>query len=161
MKAFFAAAAWWRSVLHVALGAMVALMTVSVFTQIILRGVFSYSFLPLDDITPYSFSIATFLGAALLFGDNGHVAITVFSEMAPAPLRKAALVFSHVVVFAFLVFFLAAGVDFAADGRFQFSPLLGIPLVYVHAVIPASAFSGLVFLIESLLKPAAAGAEEN
>ncbi len=123
-----------------------AALGLSILTQIILRAVFSRTFLALDDIIPYSFSLSTFAGAALLFGEGGHIAITIFSDFMPAGIRRAVRVFSGGVTAAFLLFLLYYGYEFMLDGGYQYSPLLNFRLCYIYAIVPLCALSGLLFL---------------
>ncbi len=140
-----------RKAMSLVLLVSLIIMSCSVLIQILVRELFSTSILPLDDIIPYSFSISIFSGASLLFGENGHVAITIFSDILPRRIRTAIIVFSHLVVLAFLVFFLYFGYEFMLDGQWQFSPLLNIPLGYIYAVVPLCALTSIVLMLESLL----------
>lgn len=124
-----------------------SVLGLSVLLQIVLREAFSFALLPLDDIIPYAFSISTFAGAALLFGERGHIAITIFTDMAPAWLRNKVALFASAMVVAFLVFLLVYGFDFMLDGWYQFSPLLNIRLCYLYVIVPVCALSALLFLI--------------
>ena len=132
----------------------IAVLALSVLTQILVREIFKFSILPLDDVIPYSFSISVFLGAALVFKEKGHIAITVLSDILPDKLRWCAIVFSELVIAGFLVFLLVFGVVFWLDGRSQYSPLLGIQMFYVYLAVPVAGFSGLVFILDNHLSPA-------
>ena len=133
------------------LGASLGVMSLAVLIQVVLRAAFSTSFLPLDDIIPYCFSIGTFSGAALLFTESGHIAITFLADSLPPVPHRAVMLFSRSLVFLFLLLFLVVGFDFAAAGNHQFSPLLRIPLIYVFFAVPFFAVSSLVFIAERLI----------
>lgn len=139
--------------LSVIVGVAIAILAVAVLVQIVTREAFRFSILPLDDLIPYSFSISTFAGAALLFKDKGHIAITVFSDIMPEKLRRIVVAFSECVIVGFLLFFLIYGIEFWMGGRFQYSPLLGIRLFYVYAIVPLAGFSGLVFILDNYFSP--------
>lgn len=126
----------------------------SVFIQVCVRELLSFSILPLDDVIPYAFSVCTFAGTGLLFKDGGHIAITVLTDLMPLGFRRLAVAFSHAVVLFFLMFLLVVGVEFWWDGRFQYSPLLHFRLVWIYTIVPLSAFSSLVFIVDNLLSPA-------
>ena len=135
-----------KKLLEIVLAVSLAVLGLSILSQIVLREVFSYAFLPLDDIIPYSFSLSTFAGAGLLFGEKGHIAITVFTDIMPAGVRKAVRAFAGIVTVLFLLFMLYFGYEFMLDGGYQYSPLLNIRLCYVYFIVPLSALSALVFL---------------
>lgn len=123
----------------------------SVFVQVCVRELFSFSILPLDDVIPYAFSVCTFAGTALLFKDGGHIAITVLTDVMPAKFRRLAIAFSHATVLFFLMFLLIVGVEFWWDGRFQYSPLLRFQLIWVYTIVPLSAIASLIFVLDNLL----------
>ena len=157
MTVLHALAAVLRKFLNLVLVLSLAVLGLSVLAQIVLREVFGYAYLPLDDIIPYSFSLSTFAGMALLFGEGGHISITIFSDIAPAAVRKAVIWFAGLVTVVFLAFLLWIGWEFTLDGGYQYSPLLNIRLCYVYVIVPLCAFSALVFMAEKRL----GGASEN
>ena len=132
----------------------IAVLSLSVLTQIVAREAFGFSFLPLDDVIPYTFSISIFAGAALLFKEKGHIAITVLSDFLPYGIRRCIVVFSELVITGFLIFLLIYGIIFWFDGRFQYSPLLRMRMFYIYIIVPLSALSGLVFVLDNHLSPA-------
>lgn len=135
-----------RKTLECVLAASLAVLGLSILTQIVLRELFSYALLPLDDIIPYSFSLTTFAGTALLFGEGGHIAITIFSDIMPAGIRRIIRIFAGVVTVLSLLFMLYFGYEFMLDGGYQYSPLLNFRLCYIYFIVPLCAFSALVFL---------------
>lgn len=139
--------------LSVIIALAITVLSLSVLSQIVTRELFGFSILPLDDIIPYVFSISTFAGAAMLFKEKGHIAISVISDFMPDKLRRFALIFSEVVTAAFLVFFVYYGIEFWLDGRYQHSPLLAMRMIYVYTIIPVAGISGLVFLLDNCLSP--------
>ncbi|MFQ3621024.1 MAG: TRAP transporter small permease subunit [Spirochaetales bacterium] len=122
-------------------------MTLGVFSQVILRMIFKRTFLPIEDILPYSFSITTFAGSALLFREKGHIAITFLTDSIRGKAGIILQFLSDVFIFVFLGIFLIWGTIFMLSGNYQFSPLLKIPLLYIFIVVPLFAFSSIVFLI--------------
>ncbi len=135
-----------KKLLECLLAVSMGALGLSILVQIILREAFGRTFLPLDDIIPYSFSISTFAGAGILFGEGGHIAITIFSDIMPAKIKKAIRSFAGAVTVCFLIFLLYFGWQFAMDGGYQYSPLLNIRLCYIYAIVPLCALSSLVFL---------------
>lgn len=137
-----------------------AALALSVLAQIVLRQALSHTFLPLDDIIPYAFSVSTFVGAALLFGEGGHISITVFSDLVPERMRRPVIWFAGTMSAAFLLFLLVYGYEFTVNGLHQFSPLLGMRLCYVYSVVPVSALGALLFMATEDRGEGAAGNEK-
>lgn len=123
-------------------------MSVAVFLQVILRSVFSRTWLQIEDIVVYAFSISIFSGLALAFRAREHLAITFFVEMLPARRRWIVEAIADGATVAFMVFLLVYGVTFAGNGMRQFSPLLRIPLGFIYVIVPFSALASIVFIIE-------------
>ena len=146
MNALRPAARFLKKLLECVLAVSMGALGLSILAQIVLREAFGRAFLPLDDIIPYSFSLSTFAGAGLLFGEGGHIAITIFSDVMPERIRKTIRAFAGIVTVCFLLFLLYFGWEFTMDGGYQYSPLLNIRLCYVYAIVPLCALSSLVFL---------------
>jgi TRAP-type C4-dicarboxylate transport system permease small subunit len=138
---------WLVGIFEVLLAACLVMMTLGVFGQVILRMLFKTTFLPIEDILPYSFSISTFAGSALLFREKGHIAITFLTDWMKGAAGRAVRFLSEVFVFVFLGLFLTLGTVFMTDGRHQFSPLLKIPLLYIFIIVPLFAFASIVFVV--------------
>jgi TRAP-type C4-dicarboxylate transport system permease small subunit len=122
-------------------------MTLGVFIQVLLRFIFKTTLLPIEDILPYSFSITTFTGAALLFREKGHIAITFLTDWIKGTAGKVLQVLSEILTLIFLGLFLTLGMTFMIAGRHQFSPLLKIPLLYIFVIVPFFAFAAIVFIL--------------
>ena len=134
---------------------MIALsvLVLSVVLQVFLRVFFKTSFVPLSDIISYSFPIATFVGASLLFKEaNGHICITFFTDLIGEKFKKILMVVAESLIFIVLFYILIWGWQFALNGRYQFSPTLKINMVYIFLVVPFFGLSSLIFKIESLLQ---------
>lgn len=142
-----------RRICQALLVASLAVMSVAVFSQALLRYVFSSTWLPFEDSVVYAFSISVFTGSALLFGSDDHIAITFFADALPQRWSRLVRLFADLVSFVFLVALLVLGISFARNGMHQFSPLLRVPLGPVYAVVPFSAFAGILFIFERYLVP--------
>jgi TRAP-type transport system small permease protein len=123
-------------------------MSVAVFLQVLLRSAFSRTWLQIEDIVVYAFSISIFSGMALAFRAREHLAITFFAEMLPTRRRWIVEAIADGVTIAFMVFLLVYGVTFAGNGMRQFSPLLRIPLGFIYVIVPFSALASILFIIE-------------
>ena len=143
--------AFFHGLMRLIVGLCLAVMSLVVFIQVILRWFFSTTWLPLEDLVIYSFSISTFAGAALLFREGGHIAITFFTDRLTGRWRRIAHWITQATIAIFVVYMLVYGWEFTVEGMAQFSPLLRIPLGIVYVVVPVSALATLVFLLENAL----------
>lgn len=151
MKTLLVIETWLVNILETLVKVCIVLMTLGVFSQVILRTVFKMTFLPIEDILPYSFSITTFTGSALLFREKGHIAITFLADALPGIGGKIVGFIAETLTLFFLGFVLVVGTEFMIAGKYQFSPLLKIPLFYIFTVVPLFAFASLVFLLNRYL----------
>ena len=131
-------------------GSMVA-MGVSVFMQVCLRTLLDTTWLPLDDLVVYGFTIIVFSGTALVFRANAHLATPVFLDMLQGRARYACGLAIDLLCLAFLAVMLVEGITYTADGMHQFSPLLHVPVGYIFASIPLAGLAGIVFILQRRL----------
>jgi len=135
----------------VAMAGSIVAMAASVFLQVVLRSVFDTTWLPLDDLVVYGFTIVVFTGTALVFRSNTHLATPVLLDALPERLQRAGRWLIDLLCLVFLAMLLVYGVDYALDGMHQFSPLLHVPVGYIYAAIPLSGFAGIVFILDRRL----------
>jgi TRAP-type transport system small permease protein len=133
------------------LGVALATMFVSVLVQVVLRSGFRTTWLALDDLVVYTFAVATFSGAALLFREGGHIATPILLETLSGTVRRIVQALVDLALAAFLLLLLLLGWDYARDAFGQFSPLLRVPVGVVFLVVPIAGGTGLIFLIERWL----------
>lgn len=126
-------------------------MALSVFVQVVLRSVFDTTFLPLDDLVVYGFSIIVFTGTALVFRANVHLATPVLLDAMPPRAQVVGRWIIDALCLVFLLLLLVEGVAYARDGMHQFSPLLHVPVGYIYAAIPLAGFAGIVFILDRRL----------
>ena len=131
-------------------GAILA-MAASVFIQVVLRSVFDTTWLPLDDLVVYGFTVVVFTGTALVFRSNSHLATPVLLDVLPRRVQNAGRWLIDLLCLAFLAMLLVYGVQYARDGMHQFSPLLHLPVGYIYAAIPLCGFAGIVFILDRRL----------
>jgi len=127
-------------------GSIVA-MAISVFIQIILRGGFNTTWLPLDDLVVYGFAIIVFSGTALVFQTNTHLATPILGECISPRAKKILDQVQDALCLLFLGLMLYEGIFYTIDGMSQFSPLLRVPIGLIFVTIPISAFSSIVFIV--------------
>lgn len=138
------------------LGALLAVITVGVFVQVVLRYAFSMAFLWGEELSLFAFIWCVFLGAAIGVRRGIHLGFDFLSEMLTG--RAAALQRLSVDI---LIFFTAAlllieGWTFAELSIRRLSPALGITLLIPTIVIPLSGALMLVFIAVALMRDARA-----
>lgn len=69
-------------------------MTVIGFANVAVRYLTSYSFAATQELLLNGFLLLTIFGAATAARKGEHLAVTLFTDLMPTPLRRAAMVFS-------------------------------------------------------------------
>jgi TRAP-type transport system small permease protein len=117
------------------IAALLAIMTLLVFGNVVLRYGFGSSLPWVEEATRYMMIWTAYLGGGLAFRAGSHVAVEVLQDGLPEPLRTAL----RWVVLGVAVLFLAAvaylGARYAAFAWRQRSPVLGAPLGLVYLAI--------------------------
>lgn len=138
---------WLAAFCQGVLGLCLALMSGAVLIQVILRTFFQTTWLQMEDLIPYAFSISTFLGAALVIREGGSIVITFFADYLGGRAETYIRRFAALVTVLFFLMLLYYGTRFAINGWGQYSPLLRIPVGPIYAVVPISALMTLIFLL--------------
>lgn len=133
----------------VAMAASLITMFTCVISQVVLRTFFKTTFLPFDDLVVYTFTISIFMGIAVVFKTNAHLATPMLVDLCPAGFRRVIAVTIWTIVTAFLLLLLVCGGQYAADSFNSYSPSLNIPMGWIFLSIPLSAVCSLVFVIEN------------
>ena len=123
-------------------------MLVCVITQVVLRTFFKTTFLPFEDLVVYTFTVSIFMGIAVVFRTNGHLATPMLVDLCPPGLQRVIAVSMWAIVAVFLLVLLVCGGQYVADSFSSYSPSLNIPMGWIFLSIPVSAACSLVFLIE-------------
>ena len=126
-------------------------MATSVFIQIMLRMLLDTTWLPLDDLVVYGFSVIVFSGTALVFRTNTHLATPVFLDKLSGRPREVIRWLIDMLCVLFLGLMLVEGSRYAIDGLYQFSPLLHVPVGYIYMTVPLAGLSGIVFILHRRL----------
>ena len=127
---------------------------VLVFSQVIMRYVFSNSLSWSEELARYLFVWQVWLGASYSAKNRTHLRITFIRDsLAPSTQRKVEIVVTVIwIVFAFVIamngFALVARVT-----RFnQRSSALRMPMAYAHLAVPVGCSLMIIRLIESTVK---------
>lgn len=88
---------------------MLLLVTV-VFFEVACRNIFNYPITVTSELTTVLFPWLVFLGAILVTKNSDHIAISVFVDHFPKPLKKTSIIFAKLVMLIFSLFMIASSV---------------------------------------------------
>ena len=125
-------------------GLILALMTLAVFLQVVLRYVFSAGIEGLDEVPRYLFVWLVMMGAAAAMHRGEHTALDYFrNRLLPRGQALVTLLTSAAGMLLFLSL-IKSSVVLVPNAQLQTSAGLGLPLGYVYAAVPVG--SALILL---------------
>ena len=80
----------------------IAAGVVLAFINVVARYGFNGSITWASELTNFFFIWSAFFGAAYCFKKDSHISVTIFMEKLPAPLMKALMILSHIIVIIYL-----------------------------------------------------------
>lgn len=130
------------------LGAVFVLVTAQVASRYLLE----FSFAAASELSIYAMIWSVFLGAAVAFRNNQHIAMDIVKKIVPDILER----FFNIIIFLGLTLFLCViivnGYDLSQRAMRQMSPAAGLPVGYVSLAMPVCSVLALVFLIENFIR---------
>ena len=129
------------------LAALLAFITAGVFVQVVLRYVFSTSFLWGEELSLFAFIWCVYLGAAVCTWRRTHFAFDLFAERQNSRAAAVPRLLSDLVVLLLAAVMLVEGWRFAQLSLQRMSPALGITLFLPTAAIP---LSGALMILAAL-----------
>ncbi len=124
---------------------------VLVIAQVASRYLLEFSFAAASELSIYAMVWSVFLGAAVAFRSNQHIAMDFVKNLAPDGLARV----FNIVIFLGLTLFLGViivnGYDLSMRAMRQVSPAAGLPVGYVSLAMPVCSVLALVFLIENFV----------
>ena len=139
-------------VLLILLAGLLAFITLGVFIQVVLRYVFSTSFLWGEELSLFAFIWCVFIGAAITSWRRTHFAFDIFEGRVrgrAAGLRWLVIDLSMLVVIGVM---LVCGWQFSVLSVQRMSPALGITLFVPTIIIPVSALLMLLAVLPDLVR---------
>lgn len=123
-----------------------SVMTVTYFSQIVLRYVFSTGFHWTEELTRYTNIALVMFGSAVISGNRNHINISVLETIIPQKYVKWAYLLQQLLTIAFFGAAIFYGLDMMKLAGTQVSTNLRIPMKIVYGIFPA-AFIIMVFQI--------------
>jgi len=139
-----------RALKHV-LWLLVAILTTSVFLQVLIRFVFKYPLPWTEEVSRIAFVYSIFVGATIAVREKTHLNIDVILVLLPKGMARAITVFGALLVGIFLGFVTWEGVVLVRATGVQMTPVMQIPFRYLYLVVPASGALMLLYLVLGLV----------
>ena len=127
--------------------AILALMSILVFLNVVLRYGFNSSISVTEEVSRYLFVWLAFLGAVLAFNENHHVSVTVLVDKL-SPLGRSLLRLVTDAAMLFCCYLIVAGSWFQFQLNLKnFAPISGLPqgITYLASTI-AGALIGILLI---------------
>ncbi|GHV54739.1 C4-dicarboxylate ABC transporter permease [Deltaproteobacteria bacterium] len=126
-----------------------SIMVSMVCLEVVLRYVFGHTLYITEEATRYIMVWIVFLGTAIAFHENSHIAIDALTSR----LKKFKVLFelfSNVVVTFFCLFLIIEGIRILPMQLDQESITLGVSVFWFYLAIPVGAVISLIFLLPKI-----------
>lgn len=137
-----------ETLIKILAGVCLAAVFVLVTAQVASRFIFNFSFATASELSIYAMIWSIFLGSAVAFRSNDHIAMDFIRKLARGRLARLL----EIVVFACLTLFLCIiafeGYDLSLRAMRQVSPAAGLPVGYISMAMPVCSVLALIFLVE-------------
>ncbi|MBS1165332.1 MAG: hypothetical protein H6R00_1357 [Proteobacteria bacterium] len=135
-------------ILEYTMAALLAVMVVMVFGNVVLRYAFGSGIASAEEISRLMFVWLVFLGATLALRQHKHLGLELLQARLPVPLRRACAILSHLLILYALWLFLSGSWTQTKIGLSTYSTVLRFPMAFYAAagVFPTIAMIGLTLI---------------
>ncbi len=126
---------------------LMAVLTVSVFLQVLIRFVFKYPLPWTEEVSRIAFVYTIFLGATIAVRQKAHINVDFVLAVLPGGVARALKLAGTLVVGAFLFCMTWQGIAFVRATGGQVTPVMQMPFRDLYLVIPASGGLMLLYLV--------------
>jgi TRAP-type C4-dicarboxylate transport system permease small subunit len=126
---------------------LVAILTASVFFQVLLRFVFKYPLPWTEEVSRIAFVYSIFVGATIAVREKSHLNIDVILVLLPKGIARAITLLGSVLVGIFLGFVTWEGIAFVRATGVQMTPVMQVPFRHLYLVVPISGVLMLLYLV--------------
>jgi len=126
-------------------------VTAVAFYQLVARYFFSSSNAGIDELTRLAFVWCASLGSALAFRAGAHLGVTALVNKLKDSRRVYYEIFLNLLLIAFMVLVVKAGIQMAQMGGRQFSEYLRMSMACFYSCIPVGAAFSIVVFIENIV----------
>jgi C4-dicarboxylate transporter DctQ subunit len=132
--------------------AMVVVMTVVVFLQVVYRYVLAQPLHWSEELARYLFVWLSILGATLGLQRRGHFGLDVFFRMFPRKMKQSMGFFIYFLIGAVIFVILVQGITLVEKTASQESPAMGISMSWAYACLPVGGALMAIHLVVIFLK---------
>jgi TRAP-type C4-dicarboxylate transport system permease small subunit len=128
--------------------------TVIIFSNVITRYFFNYSWAPMEEVVRFIRVLVAFLGASYATRKGLHINMSVFYEWAPQRIKKVFVIVISAVSCTVSVLLTYYGFQMAfksLEGQ-QTSPALRFPLGYIYMALPLGCLLMTIHFARNLMK---------
>jgi TRAP-type C4-dicarboxylate transport system permease small subunit len=118
--------------------------------QFFLRYVFSTSFQVLEELSNFSLTWITFLGAVAIFFEESHIKIRFIIDLFSEKVQNGLSFIAEILIIFFLGVFTLKSAQLAYLVRHQNSVFLQIPMIYMYMSMPVSGFLMFLYQVKKL-----------
>lgn len=126
---------------------LVAILTASVFLQVLIRFVFKYPLPWTEEVSRIAFVYSIFVGATIAVREKTHLNIDVILILLPKGMARAITVLGSLLIAIFLGFVTWEGIVLVLATGVQMTPVMQIPFRYLYLVVPASGALMFLYLV--------------
>lgn len=134
------------------IGALIAMLVVSVAIGVIWRYVLSNSLHWATEVPNVILIWIVFLGSVVAFHERRHIAFAALVEVLPARPRQLVRILAELVVLAFLLALFFYGITIVTQAMTSLSDALKLPRGYFYLCMPISAALMAACCIENLVR---------
>lgn len=143
------------------LNIIMAVLTIAVFAQVIFRFVLQSPLAWTEELAIYCLVWLTFLGAAYAMSLRAHIGVTFLTDLFPLRIRQILYIIATVAGIGFYLILVVQGYDLMNQTMQQVSPVLGVRMGVVYAVIPLSGLLLIVNLIALFIQDFKTGGQST
>ncbi|OXS53612.1 hypothetical protein B1B00_21800 [Bacillus sp. DSM 27956] len=125
---------------------LMAVLVALVFTQVVLRYVFSSGMVWVEELDRYLFVWLMFLGIAMGVYKQRHIAITAVADRLKG-WAKGIQILVHIITGSFFAVLCWQGIQFVQVNMTGTAAVLPINLGIIYSIIPVSGFIALIFVL--------------
>ncbi|MFA5575928.1 MAG: TRAP transporter small permease [Tissierellaceae bacterium] len=123
-----------------------SVMTVTYFSQILLRYVFQTGLQWTEELTRYTNVALVMIGTAIMAGKDTHINVSILESLVPKGAKKWVIILQQLITGTFFAIAIKISFDMIKLAGSQVSTNMRIPMAYVYGMFPI-AFSILVFQV--------------
>jgi len=123
-----------------------------VFLQVVLRNVFHYSLVFIEELSIILLAWCAFFSAAYALRKKAHVAVDYFFLKFGKGAQRAIYFATMFVIFLFILYIAWYGWRLADRQMIVPLPVTGFPRGYIYLALPVSCVFMIVFLIDELIR---------